>query len=40
MLSVISGFCGLKSCNVLEKRVLMIRSCDILQGEENRTLGG
>lgn len=39
MLSVISRFSGLKSCNVLEKRVL-IRSCDIIQGEENRKLGG
>lgn len=39
MVNVVSRPSGLKQHNFLERRVL-IRSCDIIQGGENRKLGG
>lgn len=39
MVNVVSKLSGLKQHNFLERRVL-IRSCDIIQGGENRKLGG
>lgn len=39
MVKAVSTLSGLKQHNFLERRVL-IRSCDIIQGGENRKLGG